>query len=79
MKEKIAQSIDPTDHKWAPINGFVDIEVAGLTLRRIRKLKKHLENLLGFEPTAAQVIDYMIQVHENVFESMNKKKRGGKK
>ena len=57
----------------------VDVEISGLSLQRLRKLKKHLDKLLGFEPTAAQVIDYMIQVHENVFENMNKKKRGGRK
>jgi hypothetical protein len=78
-KETIIKSVDPTDHIWAPINGSVDIEIPGYSLQRIRKLKKHLDKLLGFEPTAAQVIDYMIQIHENVFENMNKKKRGGRK
>ena len=78
-KEKITNPYDPTSRVLALIDGVIYVEISGLSLQRIRKLKKHLDKLLGFEPTAAQVIDYMIQVHENVFENMNKKKRGGRK
>ena len=78
-KETIFKTKDPTDGVFAHAHIKVDVEISGLSLQRIRKLKKHLDKLLGFEPTAAQVIDYMIQVHENVFASMNKKKRGGRK
>lgn len=77
-KETIFKTNDPTSGIFAHIDSKVDVEISGLSLQRLRKLKKHLEKLLGFEPTVAQVIDYMIQIHENVFASMNKKKRGGK-
>ena len=78
-KEKITNPYDPTDRGLVPLDGVVDVEISSISLRRIRKLKKDLSEVLGFEPTVVQVIDYMIQIHENVFESMHKKKRRGRK